>query len=226
MKTFWVGVAVTVIYFLILSITVTVLRLDVMESWNELGDFLAGVFSPVAFLWLVLGYLQQQKELQQNTRALELQAVELKNSVDQYRDMVSVAKDQLKMDMENINSAKVERENQYKPRIKAPSVKPGVTSGGVYFTYIGSLELAGEEAVSVSIDTDPPFKPYHGFNTYSLKSGLCNLTNSQSIHADALPKSFVLTIRYQSKLGVHYMDKYTYALAEAGNYSIVDEEHI
>jgi len=30
---------------------------------NELGDFLAGFFSPLAFLWLVLGYYQQQKEI-------------------------------------------------------------------------------------------------------------------------------------------------------------------
>ena len=30
---------------------------------NELGDFLAGVFTPLAFGWLVYGYLLQSKEL-------------------------------------------------------------------------------------------------------------------------------------------------------------------
>ena len=30
---------------------------------NEFGDFLAGVFAPLAFLWIVVGYLQQSAEL-------------------------------------------------------------------------------------------------------------------------------------------------------------------
>ena len=30
---------------------------------NELGDFLAGVFTPLAFGWLVYGYLLQSKEM-------------------------------------------------------------------------------------------------------------------------------------------------------------------
>lgn len=30
---------------------------------NEVGDYLAGAFSPLAFLWLVIGYLMQNKEL-------------------------------------------------------------------------------------------------------------------------------------------------------------------
>lgn len=50
---------------------------------NEKGDFLAGVFSPLAFLWLVFGYLQQGQELKQNTEALRLQVKELNNSVEQ-----------------------------------------------------------------------------------------------------------------------------------------------
>ena len=32
-------------------------------SLNEWGDFLAGAFGPIAFMWLVTGYLQQGKEL-------------------------------------------------------------------------------------------------------------------------------------------------------------------
>ncbi len=34
---------------------------------NALGDFLAGIFAPVAFFWLILGYVQQGKRLDQNT---------------------------------------------------------------------------------------------------------------------------------------------------------------
>lgn len=59
---------------------------------NEIGDFLAGFFSPVAFLWLVVGYFQQGEELKLNTRALELQVAELRMSVEQQRELVEVTR--------------------------------------------------------------------------------------------------------------------------------------
>lgn len=46
---------------------------------NAVGDFLAGLFAPLAFLWLVVGLLQQGQEL-------KLQYYELKKSVDQYAE--------------------------------------------------------------------------------------------------------------------------------------------
>lgn len=49
---------------------------------NEFGDFLAGAFAPLAFFWLVRGYYQQGKGLEQNSAALKLQALELKASTD------------------------------------------------------------------------------------------------------------------------------------------------
>ena len=41
---------------------------------NEWGDFLTGVFSPLAFLWFILGYRQQAKEIKANTDELKRQA--------------------------------------------------------------------------------------------------------------------------------------------------------
>lgn len=64
---------------------------------NEKGDFLAGVFAPLAFLWLVYGYYQQGQELKQNTDALRLQAEELKNSVEQQKEMLKTAHDELEL---------------------------------------------------------------------------------------------------------------------------------
>lgn len=55
---------------------------------NELGDFLAGFFGPLAFAWLVLGYFQQRKELSLNSDALYLQYRELSNSVRQQKKLV------------------------------------------------------------------------------------------------------------------------------------------
>lgn len=62
---------------------------------NELGDFLAGAFGPVAFLWLVLGFLQQGRELKLSTDALRLQAEELRNSVEQQTRMADAAVQQI-----------------------------------------------------------------------------------------------------------------------------------
>ena len=52
---------------------------------NELGDFLGGVSSPLAFLWLVLGFFQQSREIRLSGKALELQAKEMRRSVDEHR---------------------------------------------------------------------------------------------------------------------------------------------
>ena len=44
---------------------------------NELGDFLAGSAAPLAFLWLVVGYLQNSEELQLQREELTLQRQEV-----------------------------------------------------------------------------------------------------------------------------------------------------
>jgi hypothetical protein len=50
---------------------------------NAWGDWAAGLAAPLAFLWLVIGYLQQGEELRANVDALKQQAAELRNSVAQ-----------------------------------------------------------------------------------------------------------------------------------------------
>lgn len=49
---------------------------------NEFGDFIAGAFAPLAFFWLVRGFYQQGKGLEQNSEALKLQAIELKKTTE------------------------------------------------------------------------------------------------------------------------------------------------
>jgi hypothetical protein len=41
-------------------------------SADQLGNFLEGAFAPLAFLWLVIGYFLQQRELSQNTEVLRM----------------------------------------------------------------------------------------------------------------------------------------------------------
>jgi hypothetical protein len=68
----------------------------ILLKLNEIGDFAAGVFGPLAFLWLVLGYIQQGRELKLSSEALRMQAEELKSSVAQQCEMVAAQKISLK----------------------------------------------------------------------------------------------------------------------------------
>ncbi|WP_369012467.1 hypothetical protein [Acinetobacter baumannii] len=75
---------------------------NVLLPSNELGDFLAGAFAPLAFLFLILGYKQnsesiriQNEELKASTEALKLQVAEMKESVDQQKIMAQLQQREL-----------------------------------------------------------------------------------------------------------------------------------
>lgn len=59
---------------------------------NELGDFLAGFFTPLAFGWLVYGYLQQSEELR-------LQREELSLTRNQLGKQTELLQEQVKADL-------------------------------------------------------------------------------------------------------------------------------
>lgn len=65
---------------------------------NEFGDFLAGVFAPLAFFWLVLGFYQQGEELRASVDALTLQSEEMRNSVEQQRLLAEATREQVDRD--------------------------------------------------------------------------------------------------------------------------------
>ncbi|MFT4938458.1 MAG: hypothetical protein ACI88A_001485 [Paraglaciecola sp.] len=50
------------------------------QPLDSLGSFLEGAFAPLAFLWLVIGYFLQQKELSENTKAIKKQYIEMQKS--------------------------------------------------------------------------------------------------------------------------------------------------
>lgn len=107
-----VACILTLAWFLLMLILINNQLLSERLDLNEWGDFLAGFCSPVAFLWLALGYFQQGKEIRQNTEmlklqaqelkssneALRLQAVELKNSVEQQQALVNLTREQMEHD--------------------------------------------------------------------------------------------------------------------------------
>lgn len=97
---------------------------------NALGDFFAGVFGPVAFLWLVIGYFQQGAELKQNNEALKLQAEELRNAVEQQRKLVGVTTRQVEQDIERARIAADQRRHAIMPKFVLES--KFARGGGLY----------------------------------------------------------------------------------------------
>lgn len=61
------------------------LRLGFGSDLNEMGDYLAGAFAPVAFLWLILGYMQQGHELRNSI-------TEMQNSLDEQKEQTKLIK--------------------------------------------------------------------------------------------------------------------------------------
>ena len=56
---------------------------------NELGDFLAGFFTPLAFGWLVYGYLLQSRELRLQRQELALTRKQLGTQTELLQEQVS-----------------------------------------------------------------------------------------------------------------------------------------
>lgn len=105
------------------------------EDFNSLGpdgwaNFLAGAFAPLAFLWLVLGFIQQGHELRQSAQALHLQAEELKNSVEQQRALVETTREQIDLERQVLKENRDEQARRTKPNLRAQS-GGGMTSSGV-----------------------------------------------------------------------------------------------
>lgn len=99
------GVLISIGYLLIMIITV-LLRFDAFLKLelNALGDFLAGTFAPLALLWLVIGYFQQGEELRQNSRALLMQAEELRQAAAHAGGLLDVARREHELAMEKLRA--------------------------------------------------------------------------------------------------------------------------
>lgn len=215
MRMFWLGVMVSTAYFLALGLTIHFLNLQAMRSWNEFGDFLAGAFSPVAFLWLVLGYLQQQRELQQNTEALKLQADELKNSVDQYKEMVSIAREQLLADASLIEDNKKIREIETKPDVSIKKIR-WQSKNGMEYTYKIMVYSDEREARNVCILFSNGFGGVTSFSKDMLKSSM-NLPEVV-IKNGNVPDEVEVFISFESVIGKKYKHRLLFSDVNDGNY--------
>ena len=81
----WFGVASTIFWLWLglLYIAIVVGWSDfVSQPAESMGGFLEGAFAPLAFLWLVLGFFLQQRELRSNNEAIQLQYEQMKRSAE------------------------------------------------------------------------------------------------------------------------------------------------
>lgn len=115
-------------------------RLEALKTMdlNAVGDFMAGAFGPLAILWLVLGYFQQGIELRQNSKALRMQADELRNSVAQQKELATAARESLEFQYE---SAK--RSDQiHKDNLRPKFIQQATTCMAIYHSSPDALKPA------------------------------------------------------------------------------------
>lgn len=126
------------------------------EELNAWGDFFAGFFAPLAFLWLVLGYLQQGEELKHSTEALKLQAEELRNSVAQQSQLVSISREQVKQEQEALQEERERLKDIARPKFVLIPEGVGRREGG--FVYFLRVSNVGNAATKIVMTFDPPLE--------------------------------------------------------------------
>lgn len=154
-----IGTAVTVVYLFAMFVLVCVRGSQVSTMpLNEVGDFLAGAFGPVAFLWLVLGFLQQGDELRMSTQALKDQADELKKTVEHQATMAAAATQQIDAQREALKLQQEETERNFRANFVFGCGMSGSSSGliGIHVETSIEIGVARSVAHSVEVTIEPP----------------------------------------------------------------------
>lgn len=154
-RRFHFGIIVTLVWLATMAILFYCSSTQVSQMKpNEWGDFLSGVFAPLAFLWLVLGYLQQGEELRLSTEALRLQAEELKNSVEQQHELVEITRQQVEGEREALAYERRQREEEARPFFTVVG-GGGAFRGDGHCSYVFFLSNTGNAATSLLVDFFP-----------------------------------------------------------------------
>ncbi|WP_082038796.1 hypothetical protein [Vibrio rotiferianus] len=175
---------------------------------NELGDFLAGVFGPLTIFWLILGYVQQQKELQQNTKALELQANELKRSVEQHKELVKATYEQVQLDKDALELEIIREKKKDLPDISVVSARKTMGVGTTNHFEV-QLKNSGKVASNVQPLFNPPLKqvPEHYIMDF-LDTGDVRSIKWDDDKSGKMPKVLVLNILYTAADGSQHTKVY------------------
>jgi len=202
-------------------------RIDTLLTMplNEVGDFLAGAFGPVAFMWLVLGFLQQGEELRQGTEALKLQAKELslgteamllqakelKSSVDQQSIMADAALQQIEEQRKMLQHQLDEKDRalraHFMPRISRSPTSDGNIRYGI------ELENIGKSAYLLHAVFNPPLSDSDPAPLGDVSSsGVTQF--SQSFNPDYAPSQGTMTLHYDDSEGNRRSVVFTYTVKD------------
>lgn len=139
---------------------------------NEVGDFFAGLFAPVAFLWLVLGYFMQANELRLQRKELALQRKELEATRGTMESQVSLIAKQTEIEQARVLpyfSLSTEGQSQGKMKFSlsntaAPAYNCRVRSGDVIQL---AMDYVGQHHVfhlSEEVDPEADFRWFVEFD--------------------------------------------------------------
>ena len=152
------GTAGTVLWLLVAA----ALAWSQREAWpcmslNEWGDFFAGVVAPLAFLWLIIGYLQQGDEVRSNTETLQRQQAALERQVDETAALERRAAEQVKVATERLELARQEAERlRAIDKARTQPVFGFVSGSGTGVTWEMEFRNSGGPAYDLQISIDPP----------------------------------------------------------------------
>lgn len=221
---FW-GVVGTAIYLLVIVLTVAFKFPDFVKlHLNELGDFLAGAFGPIAFLWLVLGFLQQGRELKLSSDALRLQADELRNSVAQQTIMAQAAMLQIESQRAALKIQQEEVERSFSPLLRFQhGARSGRNAGGEVQT---SLQLFndGSDVRELSVRFEPSIGNISNFNVETLKhKGACSPVHFSFVWPNEDVRGACL-IEYLRSDGKRNTEEFTYVISAGSPFIRVEKK--
>lgn len=182
-------------------------HLTLLDS-PSLGDFLSGLFAPIAFLYLLLGYKQQEKALNQTNqdileqlkiqeKMLELQLKDQKAKEHAAQPIIefSVYADDLPYDKESINSGTGKPIESFKRRFRI------------------NIENSGEKVSQVNIISVSPLYKRIAFNRVLSESQPLSVylyLDELEINDHMVENGLDLEIQifYRTSMGLRYKLKY------------------
>jgi len=205
MKLLALGISGTITYLLVVLVLRAPFDLDTLRTMpiNDLGDALTGVLGPVGIFWLILGFYQQGRELKQNGEALHLQAEELRNAVEQHKEMVAATRDGLEFTKARHEEERSVAEKLRQPHFipETPSEDPDAVQKKVR-RWWGALKLSSQTGPIhdlVVICQQPGFQ---------LGEAKANIESGQKVEFCISPMEGALRIAFPRTLAlvVHYRD--------------------
>lgn len=223
------GAVLTLLYLVVLSSYC-------IDQWteirgmqpNNLGDFLAGAFSPMAFAWLVLGFIQQGIELRQNSAALILQAEELRSAATHAGAMVELQRKEFELRIQELEEtrqkadaaqvAAAKRREEQDVRNMQPRFSFGLAHRDYQNQHIAKSDLTnyGPGCTNVKIVMMPisdvlELTGSTGFAEFPMKLQQPIVFGSY----DAVPRTHPLTIQYTDSGGTERSQNFIVSVSES-----------